>query len=428
MESPCENLDPHLSISATIRRPIARRGAVRRLAATFGLRRGPVECLYDRFNIPIHRGQIIAVTGPSGGGKSVLLRKAARRFSPTIRLPLEPLSQDSRPVIDAVGASALPRRAGGRTAAAGRREVRRRLDMLSRCGLAEAVALITPACRLSGGQLFRAALAKALLQAQDHVDRLTLVVADEFAGCLDDATATILCRQIRKRVAGSNVCLLLATPHDRLLACLQPDVTVFKPLGAAARIVEGEGWTGFNAAPPPEEWPIERGTIRDYRRLAAFHYVAGPPATHKRVYVIRSPRGGVCGGDVAAVLVVSPPLLTVRGLNLATAGRYLSRDRKAALALLNAEMESISRVIVHPIYRGAGLAVRLVRHALATARAPLMEALAAMGRVHPLFDKAGMTGLGLCRGWSAYYNYYLAHTRHDQPVIDWLWDHERRTR
>jgi len=65
------------------------------------------------------------------------------------------------------------------------------------------------------------------------------------------------------------------------------------------------------------------------------------------------------------------------------------------MTLLNTEVECISRVVVHPIFRSSGLAVRLVRHALAAAETPMVEALAAMGAVHPFFEKAGMTALPL---------------------------------
>jgi hypothetical protein len=47
--------------------------------------------------------------------------------------------------------------------------------------------------------------------------------------------------------------------------------------------------------------------------------------------------------------------------------------------------------VVHPQWRGLGLAVRLVRQALATMTTPYTEALAAMGRVHPFFERAGMS-------------------------------------
>ena len=110
---------------------------------------------------------------------------------------------------------------------------------------------------------------------------------------------------------------------------------------------------------------------------------------------------------MAAVLVVSPPVPSVRGRNVATRRRYVMKDRRAALARLNAEMECISRVVVHPMFRGLGLAGRLVRHALATAETPFVEALAAMGKIHPLFLRGGMRAVGLFRGRTQYYRYYL---------------------
>jgi len=70
-------------------------------------------------------------------------------------------------------------------------------------------------------------------------------------------------------------------------------------------------------------------------------------------------------------------------------------------------MEWISRVVVHPIYRGCGLAVRLVRHALRTARTSRIEALAVMGAIHPFFELAGMKCYGQFQG-RRLYTYYLA--------------------
>jgi GNAT superfamily N-acetyltransferase len=74
----------------------------------------------------------------------------------------------------------------------------------------------------------------------------------------------------------------------------------------------------------------------------------------------------------------------------ATGGRYRGLDLTSAMIMLNREFRTISRVIVHPQFRGLGLAVRLVRHALAESETIYVEALAAMGRVHPLFERAGM--------------------------------------
>ena len=112
--------------------------------------------------------------------------------------------------------------------------------------------------------------------------------------------------------------------------------------------------------------------------------------------------------EVAAVLVVSPPVLCCRGRNVATGKRYVSPDRRASTGLLNAEIECISRVVVHPIYRSCGLAVRLVRHALRTTQMPLIEALATMGAIHPFFERGGMSAFGRFTGRKLNYNYYLA--------------------
>jgi len=69
-------------------------------------------------------------------------------------------------------------------------------------------------------------------------------------------------------------------------------------------------------------------------------------------------------------------------------GSWLCPKQRAAL--INAEVRTISRVIIDPRWRGLGLSVRLVQHALATRTTPVTEALAAMGHVCPFFARAGM--------------------------------------
>ena len=95
---------------------------------------------------------------------------------------------------------------------------------------------------------------------------------------------------------------------------------------------------------------------------------------------------------MVAVLVESLPSLSCRMRDWATHDRYGGHlpPRPRAM-LLNAELRCISRVVVDPRWRGLGLAVRLVRDALASPTTPLTEAIAAMGRVNPFFERAGMT-------------------------------------
>jgi len=403
------------------------RGETADVAAMFGLSAGHEQVLYGGMALTIAAGEIVAAVGPSGAGKSVLLREARRRCRGVVWLDAEAFARDDRPAMEVLS--------GG--------SVSRRLEILSRCGLADAAALVTPACRLSGGQRYRLALAAALHRANRR-RQPTLVLADEFCSTLDSLTARMLCRQVRKLVSrNGRLALLLATPRAELLAELSPDTVIVKRLGEPAEVLRRDAgaprdagvspacalhWLGcekqintlysmdqaggtHNAGETPASrgapaswFDIEPGRIGDYRAMAGFHYLAGPPAAHKRVYVARpapawlatlSPAERALAPTRAGVLVVSPPVMNVRGRNRAFAGRYYGRDRAAAVARLNAEVECISRVVVHPAFRGAGLAVAMVRHALDHAATPRVEALAAMGAVHPFFERAGMRAWGV---------------------------------
>jgi GNAT superfamily N-acetyltransferase len=58
---------------------------------------------------------------------------------------------------------------------------------------------------------------------------------------------------------------------------------------------------------------------------------------------------------------------------------------------VNANLRTISRVVVHPQFRGVGLSTTLIRAAVDACPTPFVEASARMGRAHPLFDRAGFT-------------------------------------
>jgi N-acetylglutamate synthase-like GNAT family acetyltransferase len=58
---------------------------------------------------------------------------------------------------------------------------------------------------------------------------------------------------------------------------------------------------------------------------------------------------------------------------------------------VNRHVRTISRVIVHPQFRALGIASQLVRRILQDCPTRYVEAVAAMGAVHPFFERAGMT-------------------------------------
>lgn len=128
----------------------------------------------------------------------------------------------------------------------------------------------------------------------------------------------------------------------------------------------------------PGQLVIERGTVRDYRRLEHFHYTPGDPATWAGVWR--------CTYDdrVIAVAVLSYPTLASRA-RLIAIGKPARRS-----AFLNLHVRTISRVIVHPQFRALGIASRLVRRVCQDCPTRYVEAIAAMGRVHPLFERGGM--------------------------------------
>ena len=401
-------------VNAKVRRPRPRSAGARQVAGVFGLEGGLTETLYDNFVVTLGAGEIIAVVGPSGAGKSVLLERIARQAPGADRVDVSVLALSRLPAIEAIWPDD-----GGPGRPPGLAE---RMAMLARCGLGEAAAMITPACKLSGGQLHRLAMAGAIMRAQQsrsarrargggRANRPAVVVIDEFAGTLDEPTAGAVAQALRRLIDGSDLCLVVATHRLGLLGGLGPDRIVVKPLGEPARLVAGDRRAGKRRA-DGRRWRIRRGNIAHYRALGQFHYLTGPPAAHKRVHIIPAPRAHRRWGgpEVAAVAVVSPPVLRCRGRNLISAGRYYRPHRRQAIARLNREVECISRVIVHPTYRGLGLASRLVRHILRTSPVAVVESLAVMGRYHPFFEAAGMMPL-VDPGFDYVYYSHLAAAR-----------------
>jgi GNAT superfamily N-acetyltransferase len=70
---------------------------------------------------------------------------------------------------------------------------------------------------------------------------------------------------------------------------------------------------------------------------------------------------------------------------------------ETALAAMNRNLWLLSRVVLHPTYRGAGIAAAFVRRACQTCPVDWIETLTAMGRVNPFFERAGFVRVGIIR-------------------------------
>jgi GNAT superfamily N-acetyltransferase len=167
----------------------------------------------------------------------------------------------------------------------------------------------------------------------------------------------------------------------------------------------------------PGHLVLGRGTPGDYAALERFHYRPGRPATWAGVWVVRysEESGGMDkrtrlpvafardgddhgqtslpmpseAGRLVAVAVLSYPTINSAARDAALGMTGWPAARK--LARVNRDVRTISRVVVHPQFRGVGLASRLVAAVCEECSTRWVEAFAVMGRVHPFFEKGGMT-------------------------------------
>lgn len=131
---------------------------------------------------------------------------------------------------------------------------------------------------------------------------------------------------------------------------------------------------------------ISQGSVSDFRLLEDLHYRGRSPASIVRVLVARAPDEPQ---RIVGALVVTRPVLNATWRSVAWPGDAWKSRRNAA-AFVNAHVRRIARVVVEVKMRGLGVASALVRAYLAQPLTTHTEAVAAMGRAMPLFERAGM--------------------------------------
>ncbi len=160
-------------------------------------------------------GHIALITGPSGSGKSSLLRliqsRARKSRAPLIREATTHITH----AVAAIPIAPLPHW----------------LAILSQLGLAEAAPLLQRPHTLSTGQRYRLSLALTIARAQ-HIARThprapVTILLDELAAPLDRLTAASVCVGLRRLIARSpNLRAVVATSHDDLAMHIRPMVHV----------------------------------------------------------------------------------------------------------------------------------------------------------------------------------------------------------
>jgi len=123
---------------------------------------------------------------------------------------------------------------------------------------------------------------------------------------------------------------------------------------------------------------------------------------------------------------------------LAQRSRYFGlKNPRSGLGLqsLNSQLWLLQRVVLHPTYRGAGIASDFLRRACELCEIDWIETLSAMGHANPVFERAGFTRVGVVkRGGSAHGAYggraklsaeTRAKSRFSEPVY-YLFDNRGR--
>ena len=166
-------------------------------------------------DIKLSPGQIVYITGPSGSGKSVILREFYNTFAGGEKINIDDIPlPDDKTCVDCINAGFLET-----------------LRNLSCAGLTDVFCVLNSPANLSEGQKYRYRIAKALASDKQFI------FADEFCSNLDRVTAAVISYNLRKFATKTGKTFVLASSHDDLLGDLLPEVIVIKHLAGDAEVI-----------------------------------------------------------------------------------------------------------------------------------------------------------------------------------------------
>jgi energy-coupling factor transporter ATP-binding protein EcfA2 len=365
-------------------RPVRRSLATGRVADLFGIStHEPPHVVAENLALDIRPRDVVAFTGPSGSGKSSLLREVGARLN---AIDATALTLPNVPFVDALPGP-----------------VEHRLGLFAACGLSEARLLLRTPGELSDGQRYRFRIALAVAtglgpagaRLEDRGSRTTgsgsipdprsSILLDEFAAPLDRTLAKVVAFNLRKLARRTGLGVLAATAHMDVLDDLNPDVLVRCP-GDGRPVIAARRKAPARPISFARELRVVPGTPADWPLFARWHYRSHAVAFVKKVVLLKH------GPVPVGVCVFTAPAasLTLRSHYFGLAD---ARSR-LALAALNDQLWCLARLVLHPTYRGAGVAADFVRKACRLCPVPWIETLTAMGRVNPVFEKAGFKRVG----------------------------------
>lgn len=171
--------------------------------------------VFDKLQLDVKGGDIVYITGQSGGGKSVLLRELARQMLGQGKsvINLDDIVFDNTALIDQIGT-----------------DTNDAVRLLGLAGINDAYLWVRKPSELSDGQRYRFRLAKAMEANAD------VWVADEFLAVLDRTAAKVIAFSLQKAARRMGATVLVATTHSDMVEDLFPDLVVTKRFREKVRV------------------------------------------------------------------------------------------------------------------------------------------------------------------------------------------------
>jgi GNAT superfamily N-acetyltransferase len=182
--------------------------------------------------------------------------------------------------------------------------------------------------------------------------------------------------------------VVVATTHDDLVEDFQPDVVVEKGFESDVKVLRNEAKPKLCSV--CENVLVEKGSVEDYEKLKRFHY-KGRADKGSGGFNVRDCFRLLFGDVLIGVIVFCSSYLNLKPRNMVFGERYVYTSSDLHKAhLINEEIARISRVVIHPKFRGIGLGELLVKETLPKVDAKVVEVLAVMARYNPFFERAGL--------------------------------------
>ncbi len=315
---------------------------------------------------------IVYITGVSGSGKTTLLRKIANKYKIDFDNMIfnkfsEKMSKSDTPLIDSIG-----------------KDFNESMFLLNTAGLSEAFIYFKRYRELSEGQKYRFYLAKLLESSSD------IICVDEFVTALDRVTARIVAFNYQKIVRKLNKRLIVATSHDDLIDTLRPSHVISFDYAGEHHIKK---MFFDNKATPPylNEIEVRRvpPTSKDLQ-LLKYHY-----KNTKLPAMVLDIFGFYYKNNIIGLMISSVPIRTYMIDQF-----YLTEEERKIFSKLNTNERrlvsgnntaNICREVIHPMFRGIGLATHMFEKFIPLTNKRLVLASAAMFNYVKFQEAAGMT-------------------------------------